>query len=116
MPVFDGDFNSFLFEFVPSVTNADFRLYKQVGNSFNQIAVLSAAEGEIFNIGDIPEYLNYAGYVIDWDKVLNLYGEGVYALNDEIRDILEIRTFYEDIWLKEGKTIKYIKFQVATVS
>ncbi|MBT4774617.1 MAG: tRNA (guanosine(46)-N7)-methyltransferase TrmB [Crocinitomicaceae bacterium] len=49
-------------------------------------------------------------------KTWDLYGEGVYALNDEIRDILEIRTFYEDIWLKEGKTIKYIKFQVATVS
>ena len=49
-----------------------------VGNSFNQIAVLSAAEGEIFDIGDIPEYLNYGGYVLDWDKVLNLYGEGTY--------------------------------------
>ena len=90
MPVFDGDFNSFLFEFVPSVTNADFRLYKQVGNSFNQIAVLSAAEGEIFNIGDIPEYLNYAGYVLDWDKVLNLYGEGVYkfVVFDSINPLL----------------------------
>lgn len=45
-------------------------------------------------------------------KTWDLYGEGVYGLNKEIREILEIRTFYEQIWLKEGKTIKYVKFQV----
>ena len=49
-------------------------------------------------------------------KTWDLYGEGVYELNEEVRDILEIRTFYEDIWLKEGKTIKYIKFQIEPVS
>lgn len=49
-------------------------------------------------------------------KTWDLYGEGVYELNEEVRDILEIRTFYENIWLNEGKSIKYIKFQIEPVS
>lgn len=49
-------------------------------------------------------------------KTWDLYGEGVYELNEEVRDVLEIRTFYENIWLNEGKSIKYIKFQIEPVS
>jgi tRNA (guanine-N7-)-methyltransferase len=28
----------------------------------------------------------------------------------EVPEILEIKTFYENIWLKEGRTIKFVKF------
>ncbi len=35
----------------------------------------------------------------------------VYALKP-VPEILQIQTFYEKIWLEEGRTIKYVKFQV----
>lgn len=35
----------------------------------------------------------------------------VYALNP-VPEIMEIKTFYEKIWLKEGRTIKYVSFQL----
>lgn len=79
VPAFEGDFNSFLFEFSPAVSSADFRLFKQdSSNNFTQIAILSANEGEKFEIGTLVNYPNYGGYLIDWDKVFNLYGAGVY--------------------------------------
>lgn len=43
---------------------------------------------------------------------LDLYGRLVDDLDDETRDILEIRTFYEQMWLEKGKTIKYVKFSI----
>ena len=79
VPCFAGDFNSFLFEFTPAVLNADFRLFKQdINSTFVQVAVLSALEGLKYDIGTITGYPNYAGYLIDWEKVFNLYGNGVY--------------------------------------
>jgi hypothetical protein len=79
VPAFGGDFNSFLFEFSPTVLNADFRLFKQDANStFVQVAILSALEGTKFDIGTIANYPNYGGYLIDWQKVFNLYGKGTY--------------------------------------
>ena len=78
VPAFPGDFNSFLFEFTPSVVVADFRLFKLVNDTFVQVSVLSTAEGQKFNLGTIIDYPYYAGYLIDWQKVFNLYGEGTY--------------------------------------
>jgi hypothetical protein len=78
VPTFPGDFNSFLFEFTPSVVNADFRLFKLANDTFVQIAVLSAAEGLKFDLNSFSGHPNYAGYLIDWEKVFNLYGEGTY--------------------------------------
>lgn len=78
VPAFVGDFNSFLFEFSQSSVNADFRLFKLVNNVFVQISVLSAAEGLKYNLGTITGYPLYAGYLIDWEKVFNLYGKGTY--------------------------------------
>ena len=45
-------------------------------------------------------------------KTWNLYGEGIHGLSDDEKSILEIKTFYEKMWLKEGKRIKYVKFQI----
>ena len=78
VPAFGGDFNSFLFEFSPAVLSADFRLFQLVGNTFVQISVLSSLEGLKYDIGTITDYSNYAGYLIDWQKVFNLYGKGTY--------------------------------------
>ena len=78
VPAFVGDFNSFLFNFVPTVTTADFRLFKLVGNTFVQLSVLSNIEGQKYEIGTIPGYPQYGGYLLDWDKVYTAYGEGTY--------------------------------------
>ena len=32
--------------------------------------------------------------------------------NTEIQSILDIKTFYEEKWLEEGKKIKYVSFRI----
>jgi len=40
----------------------------------------------------------------------NIYESGFLSTIDEkLKDVLEIRTFYEQMWLKEGRKIKYIQ-------
>jgi len=81
IPVFSGDNNSFLFNFNPSIANADFRLFKQDSNdTFVQVALLSANEGELFDIGFDSKYSSYAGFRLDWEKIYNnpSLGAGVY--------------------------------------
>ena len=74
-----GDNNSFLFRFNPSVPSADFRLFKQDANSdFVQVALLSANEGEPFDLGFSSDYPQLAGFRLDWEKIFTLYGAGVY--------------------------------------
>lgn len=51
---------------------------------------------------------NYNTLFSTWD----LYNEGINKFDDATKDILNIKTFYEQRWLKEGKTIKYCKFTV----
>jgi tRNA (guanine-N7-)-methyltransferase len=41
-----------------------------------------------------------------WD----LYGEAIQQMDQDTSEILNIRTFYEQRWLDEGKKIKYLKF------
>lgn len=40
----------------------------------------------------------------------DLYGDDFMNFDEETRDILDIRTFYEEMWLSKGKKIKYLKF------
>ncbi|MDD7277183.1 MAG: tRNA (guanosine(46)-N7)-methyltransferase TrmB, partial [Bacteroidales bacterium] len=32
--------------------------------------------------------------------------------NDDDLEVKSIRTYYEEMWLKQGLTIKYLKFQI----
>jgi hypothetical protein len=112
VPAFSGDFNSFLFEFSPAIISADFRLFKLVGNTFVQISVLSALEGLKYDIGTITNYSNYAGYLIDWEKVFNLYGKGTYQFqvydNATPTDSLKSYPFVldaDDCDLKDGTSV-----------
>ena len=112
VPAFSGDFNSFLFEFSPAIISADFRLFKLVGNTFVQISVLSALEGLKYDIGTITNYSNYAGYLIDWEKVFNLYGKGTYQFqvydNATPTDSLKSYPFVldaDDCDLKNGTSV-----------
>jgi hypothetical protein len=40
----------------------------------------------------------------------NIYESGfLETIDEKLKDVLEIRTFYEQMWLKEGRKIKYIQ-------
>lgn len=42
----------------------------------------------------------------------NLYEEGIHTLDEYHQEILSIKTYYEQIWLKQGIKIKYLKFKI----
>lgn len=50
----------------------------------------------------------YALLYSTWD----LYGEGINDMDEDTKEILNIRTFYEQMWLGMGKSIKYCKFKL----
>jgi tRNA (guanine-N7-)-methyltransferase len=52
-----------------------------------------------------------AGYDILVDSQ-DVYGELVHRVDDELRALLEIRTFYEQMWLEEGRKIHYMQLKV----
>jgi len=39
----------------------------------------------------------------------DIYGDYQHEVDDELRDLLNIRTFYESMWLKEGRRISYLR-------
>ena len=43
-----------------------------------------------------------------WD----VYGEMVLTASDELKELMDIKTFYEQKWLEEGKKIKFAKFTI----
>ena len=52
-----------------------------------------------------------AGYQINYDSA-DVYGELVHRVPNEMRDLLEVKTFYEQMWLKQGKKIHYLQIQI----
>lgn len=42
----------------------------------------------------------------------DVYGEYLNTVDEEMRDILNIRTFYEQMWIKENRIIKYVRVRV----
>lgn len=46
--------------------------------------------------------------IFDTDK---LYEEGIHQLDETMQKVLRIRTFYESMWLEQGKKIKYIAYK-----
>jgi tRNA (guanine-N7-)-methyltransferase len=55
--------------------------------------------------------ITQAGYEIETHND-NIYGDYITTQPEEWQDILNIRTYYEQMWLDEGRTIKYIRFRV----
>jgi tRNA (guanine-N7-)-methyltransferase len=51
------------------------------------------------------------GYDIQLDSK-DVYGELVNRVSPELKDALEIKTFYENRWLKEGKKIHFLQLKV----
>ena len=42
----------------------------------------------------------------------DIYGEDITHFPEHIQEILEVKTYYEKIWLSQGDKIKYIQFQL----
>ncbi|MEQ9187564.1 MAG: tRNA (guanosine(46)-N7)-methyltransferase TrmB [Cryomorphaceae bacterium] len=42
-----------------------------------------------------------------------LYEKGIQALDETMQQVLNIRTFYEQMWLEQGKKIKYLRYRLA---
>lgn len=51
------------------------------------------------------------GYDIQLDSQ-DVYGELVHRVDPELKEALEIKTFYEERWLKEGKKIHFLQLKV----
>lgn len=41
-----------------------------------------------------------------------LYQEGIHQLDETMQEVLNIRTYYEHMWLEEGKSIKYLRYSL----
>ncbi|MCT4582274.1 MAG: tRNA (guanosine(46)-N7)-methyltransferase TrmB [Flavobacteriales bacterium] len=50
----------------------------------------------------------YQKLLSSWD----VYGELVLTASQELIDLMEIKTFYEQKWLEEGKKIKFVQFTI----
>lgn len=64
----------------------------------------------------IPEF-NFADKGVKFEKEFDtdqLYQEGIHQLDETMQDVLNIRTFYEQMWLEQGKTIKYLKYRLTS--
>jgi len=51
---------------------------------------------------------NYNCSLSSWD----VYGDMVLTAPDELKELMEIKTYYEQKWLTEGKKIKFAKFTI----
>ena len=56
------------------------------------------------------EEINNSNYSL-LKNIKNVYKES-YSKNSELEKILYIKTFYETMWIKLGKRIKYISFKI----
>ena len=57
------------------------------------------------------EVIEEMGLEIIWNSA-DVYEELIHEVDELLRKKLEIRTYYEDIWLKEGAKIHYLEFKV----
>jgi len=60
-----------------------------------------------YTMEQIEEHM-YPCLFSTWD----LYNTAIHDMDEDTADILSIRTYYEQIWLDKGKTIKYCKFTI----
>jgi len=52
-----------------------------------------------------------AGYDIVYDSS-DVYGELIHRVPDDLRELLEVKTFYEQMWLEEGRKIHYLQIRI----
>ena len=52
-----------------------------------------------------------AGYDIVYASS-DVYGELIHRVPDDLRELLEVKTFYEQMWLEEGRKIHYLQIRI----
>ncbi len=57
------------------------------------------------------EQVEEHGYQLE-EKSFDVYGELVNRADDTLKELMNIKTFYEQKWLEEGRIIKYCRFQI----
>lgn len=95
MPVFNGDFSSFLYQFATDAANTDdYRLEEWDGTTWNEVVTgnlnntLGTESGTKFTFGSFPEYPTYSGFILDWEKIVNLFGASTYRFR--VKNIFEV--------------------------
>lgn len=76
-----NDKNSFLFAMPTIAPHTTFRLqkYDYPTKQYEEIAILADnTYGTFFNTGQLAPYNDYSGYILEWQKVLQLHGQGYY--------------------------------------
>jgi tRNA (guanine-N7-)-methyltransferase len=66
---------------------------------------------------DSPELYEYTleqieehGYQLE-ERSDDVYADLLHRVDEPMASIMNIRTFYEQMWLKEGRTIRYVRFR-----
>ena len=52
-----------------------------------------------------------ANYQVNYDSA-DVYGELLDRVPDDLKELLEVKTFYEQMWLDEGRKIHYLQIQI----
>lgn len=60
----------------------------------------------------IPEFNETRGRFSKEFDTDELYEKGIYDLDKTMQVVLNIRTFYEQMWLEQGKKIKYLTYKL----
>lgn len=47
-----------------------------------------------------------------FERSAEVYGELIHRVSPEEQDVLNIKTYYEQMWLEEGRTIHYVRFGI----
>jgi hypothetical protein len=47
-----------------------------------------------------------------FEQSANVYADLVNRVSPEEQSVLNIRTYYESMWLEEGRTIHYVRFGI----
>lgn len=57
------------------------------------------------------EQIEQHGFILE-ERSNDVYADLVHRVDEPLRSVLNIRTFYESMWLEEGRTIHYVRFRL----
>lgn len=83
---YENDWSSFLVDYSmytanPTLATITYILQKKTGATWSDVATLNNnVYGTNYPLNSITGHLMYAGYAINWGKVLQLQGEGIYRI------------------------------------
>lgn len=99
MPVFatesgilerENDKSGFLFQMPSTSAHSSFKLQKlnHATNTFATVETLDTnTYGTFYQTGSLVPYTDYSGYLVDWQKVLDAFGQGYYRFVVQANDL-----------------------------